>query len=134
MAHPPRFEADDPLLATLRDVALALPGAAEKVSHGRPTFYTRKVFAIFGGVVKGDHASTLLRRSLVFLPASDERAALLADERFVVPAYEGAYGWLCLPLERPDTDWGEVAELVEESFRQTAAVTRIRELDGRGSD
>jgi predicted DNA-binding protein (MmcQ/YjbR family) len=133
MAHPLRFEADDPLLAALRDIALSLPGAAEKVSHGRPTFYTRKVFAIFGGVVKGDHASTLLRRSLVFLPASDERAALLADERFVVPGYEGAYGWLCLPLDRADTDWAEVAELVEESFRQTAPATRIRELDGRGS-
>jgi hypothetical protein len=132
MAHPLRFEADDPLLAALRDIALSLPGAAEKVSHGRPTFYTRKVFAIFGGVVKGDHASTLLRRSLVFLPASDERAALLADERFVVPGYEGAYGWLCLPLDRADTDWAEVAELVEESFRQTAPATRIRELDGRG--
>ena len=132
MAHQLRFEADDPLLAALRDIALSLPGAAEKVSHGRPTFYTRKVFAIFGGVVKGDHASTLLRRSLVFLPASDERAALLADERFVVPGYEGAYGWLCLPLDRADTDWAEVAELVEESFRHTAPAARVRELDGRG--
>lgn len=134
MAHPPRFDADDPLLARLREVALALPGAAEKVSHGRPTFFTRKVFAIYGGVVKGDHASTALRRSLVFLPASDEREALGQDERFVVPAYEGAYGWLCLPLDRPDTDWVEVGELVEESFRQTAPVARLRELDAlRGS-
>jgi uncharacterized protein YdhG (YjbR/CyaY superfamily) len=131
MAHPARFEDDDPLLARLRAVTLALPGAAEKVSHGRPTFFTRKVFAIFGGVVKGEHSSTALGRSLVFLPASDERAALRADERFVVPAYEGAYGWLCLPLDRADTDWAEVAELVEESFRRTAPAARIRELDGR---
>lgn len=131
MAHPPRFDADDPLLARLREVALALPGAAEKVSHGRPTFFTRKVFAIFGGVVKGDHSSTTLARSLLFLPPADERPALLADGRFVVPGYEGAYGWLALPLERADTDWAEVGELVEESFRQTAPVTRIRELDGR---
>ena len=129
MAHPARFEEDDPILARLRGIALALPGAAEKVSHGRPTFFTRRVFAIFGGVVKGEHASTRLARSLVFLPAPDERAALLADERFVVPGYEGAYGWLCLPLEPADTDWGEVAELVEDSFRVTAPAARVRELD-----
>jgi uncharacterized protein YdhG (YjbR/CyaY superfamily) len=132
MAHPLRFEDDDPFLARLREVALALPGAAEKVSHGRPTFFTRKVFAIYGGVVKGDHASARLARALVFLPAPDEDAALRADDRFAVPGYEGAYGWLCLPLDRADTDWAEVAELVEDSFRQTAPVTRIRELDARG--
>ena len=131
MAHPLRFDADDPLLARLRAVALALPGAAEKVSHGRPTFFTRKVFAIYGGVAKGDHASAALRRSLVFLPAADEREALGQDGRFVVPAYEGAYGWLCLPLDRPETDWLEVAELVEESFRRTAPRARVRELDAR---
>lgn len=130
MSHPSRFEDDDPLLVELRDIALSMPGAAEKISHGRPTFFTRKVFAIFGGVVKGDHWSTRLARSLVFLPAAQERQALGEDERFVVPAYEGAYGWLCLPLDRADTDWTEVAELVEESFRRTAPVTRLRELDG----
>jgi hypothetical protein len=134
MAHPSRFDEDDPLLHRVRGIALALPGAGEKVSHGRPTFFTRKVFAIFGGVVKGDHHSTLLARSVLFLPAADEREALLADGRFVVPAYEGAYGWLCLPLDRtgPDgqsIDWDEVAELVEDSFRATAPRTLVRELD-----
>ncbi|MGA8045192.1 MAG: MmcQ/YjbR family DNA-binding protein [Dermatophilaceae bacterium] len=138
MAHPERFDPDDPLLHRLRSIALALPGADEKVSHGRPTFFTRKVFAIFGGVVKGDHHSAALARSVLFLPAPDEREALVADGRFVVPAYEGAYGWLCLPLDRggahgPDTDWAEVAELVEDSFRATAPVTLVRALDARSA-
>ena len=152
MAHPPRFDPEDPLLHRLRDIALALPGADEKVSHGRPTFFTRKVFAIFGGVVKGDHHSDTLARSVLFLPAADEREALLADGRFVVPGYEGAYGWLCLPLDRggssgPDTgrrspstdstargvDWDEVSELVEESYRNTAPVTLVRALDARSA-
>ncbi|KAB7746312.1 MmcQ/YjbR family DNA-binding protein [Nostocoides sp. F2B08] len=138
MAHPARFDPDDPLLHRLRDIALALPGADEKVSHGRPTFFTRKVFAIFGGVVKGDHHSDSLARSVLFLPAADERDALLADGRFVVPAYEGAYGWLCLPLDRgesngSETDWAEVSELVEESFRATAPVTLVRALDARSA-
>jgi hypothetical protein len=138
MAHPARFDPDDPLLHRLRHIALALPGADEKVSHGRPTFFTRKVFAIFGGVVKGDHQSDVLARSVLFLPAAAEREALLADGRFVVPGYEGAYGWLCLPLDRGDpsgsgTDWDEVSELVEESFRATAPVTLVRALDARSA-
>ena len=29
MAHPPRYRDDDPLLARIRDLALALPGAGE---------------------------------------------------------------------------------------------------------
>ena len=131
MAHPPRYDEDDPLLARLRSLALALPGAQEKVSHGRPTFFTRKVFAIFGGVVKGDHASDALGRSLVFLPDADERPALLEDPRVVVPAYEGASGWLALDL-RGDVDWAEVAELVESSYRATAGRRHVAELDARG--
>lgn len=130
MTHPSRFDADDPLLARVRSIALALPGADEKVSHGRPTFFSRKVFAIFGGVVKGDHGSDALRRSLVFLPEAAERPALLEDPRVVVPGYEGAYGWLALDL-RGDVDWVEVAELVEASYRMTAPARLVAELDAR---
>lgn len=130
MAHPLRFRDDDPLLARVREIALALPGAAEKISHGRPNFFTKRVFAIFGGVVKGDHASDVLGQALLFLPDAAERAALLEDGRFVVPGYEGAYGWLALDL-RADPDWAEVAELVESSYRMTAPPRLVAELDAR---
>ena len=130
MAHPPRYREDDPLLARVRGIALSLPGAAEKVSHGRPTFFTRRVFAIFGGVVKGDHRSEELGRALVFLPDAAERPALVEDPRVTVPGYEGAYGWLALDL-RGDPDWAEVAELVETSYRLTAPARLVAELDSR---
>jgi predicted DNA-binding protein (MmcQ/YjbR family) len=132
MAHPARYRDDDPILARLREVALALPGAAEKVSHGRPTFFTQKVFATFGGVVKGDHGSDALGQALVFLPEPTERPALLADPRIAVPGYHGAYGWLALDL-RGDPDWTEVAELVESSYRMTAPARLVAELPS-GSD
>ncbi|MGL5819698.1 MAG: MmcQ/YjbR family DNA-binding protein [Phycicoccus sp.] len=132
MAHPLRFRDDDPLLMRVRGIALALPGAAEKTSHGRPNFFTKRVFAIFGGVVKGDHTSDALRQSVLFLPEEAERPALLDDGRFVVPGYEGAYGWLALDLRR-DPDWAEVAELVESSYRITAPHRLVAELDARGA-
>lgn len=131
MSHPPRYDKADPLLHRVRELCLGLPGAQERVSHGRPTFFTRKVFAIFGGVVKGEHHSAALRRAIVVLPSPAEREALIQDSRFVVPAYEGAFGWLALPLDRGGLDWAEVAELIEESYRQTAPASLVRELDAR---
>ncbi len=132
MAHPPRYDDADPLLARLRQIAFALPEAQEKISHGRPNFFTTKIFAMFGAALKGDHWAPSVARSVVFLPESGEREALLADDRFVVPGYVGAYGWLCLPLDRPGTDWAEVAELVESSYRLTAPRRLVAQLDARG--
>ncbi len=132
MPHPPQFDPADPVLARLRKVCLALPGAGEKVSHGRPAFFTKKVFAIFGAVVKGDTKSDRYRQSLLFLPADDDRAALTQDDRFFEPAYWGPYGWMGIDLnpdQSPKVDWGEVSELVEDSFRATATKKLITELD-----
>ena len=123
------FDDDDPLLARLRQICLALPDAAEKISHGRANWYTTKVFAVFGGKIKGDHGSPLLDRALLFLPEPAERRALEQDDRFHVPAYYGSVGWLALPLDRAGPDWVEVAELVESSYRQTAGVRRVARLD-----
>jgi len=122
-------DVDDPLLARLRTICLDLPDAAEKLSHGRVVWFTTKVFAVFGGKVKGDHSDPLLDRALVFPPDPVERLALDRDDRFHVPAYYGPGGWLALPLEVPGVDWDEVAELVESSYRQTAGVRRVARLD-----
>lgn len=131
MEHPRRFDPDDPLLGRLRAICLDLPGAAEKISHGHPAFYTTKQFAIFGGLVKGDHASDLHARAVLFLVHPDERDAVDGDPRFFLPAYYGPYGWRGLDLDREGVDWAEVAELVEDSFRLTAAKRLIAELDRR---
>ena len=45
MPHPIMFSADDPTLARVREIALALPEATEVISHGRPTFRCGKIFA-----------------------------------------------------------------------------------------
>lgn len=125
---------DDPHLARVREVCLALPGADEKLSHGAPSFFTRKVFAVFGGALKGDHYAPVARHSLLLLPDSSEREALVRDGRFFVPAYYGPSGWLGLTFHGvpvDEVDWGEVTELVEMSYRLTAPPTLVRELDAR---
>jgi hypothetical protein len=135
MPHPVMFEDTDPYLARLRAVCLALPEAQEKVSHGRPSFFTKKVFADYGAVVRGDHDPEPYARSLVFLPDAADRPALLADDRIFEPAYLGPYGWLGLDLSRGGSvarvPWDEVAELVDASYRLTAPARLVRLLDER---
>lgn len=129
MGHPPRYCDDDPLLDRLREIALALPEAKEKISHGRPNFYTVKVFAMFGAVLKGDHSSDRYARSVVVLPDAEERPGLIEDPRFFVPGYVGAYGWVGLDLQAAEPDWVEIAELLDMSYRRTAPKRLVALLD-----
>lgn len=114
----------------VRGLALALPGAAEKRVVGHVAFYTRKVFAYLGMSYKAD--ATIVREpcALAVLLPEEERTALLQEGRAHVPMYIGPFGWIGLELDSA-TDWAEVAELIEESYRQTAGKRLIQELDRR---
>lgn len=129
MGHPLMFDPDDPDLARVRALALALPGAAEKVGHGRPTFYTTKVFCYYGGAPKPELGIRRHDQAILILPDRDDEPALRQDPRFWVPAYLGPSGWLGIDLADTDTD--EVAELLDASFRRTAPARLVRELDAR---
>jgi YjbR len=126
------FADDEPLLARVRRIALSLPGAAEKVSHGRPAFFTTRVFAYYGGSLKIGDEWVEHGRSVVVLLDPGERQALLGDARVFVPGYLGASGWVGLDLDDTPDSWDEVAELVEASYRSTAPKRRVAELDERG--
>ncbi|MEU4378293.1 MmcQ/YjbR family DNA-binding protein [Micromonospora echinofusca] len=130
MPHPIMFDEADPLLSRLRTLALGFPDAAEKISHGRPAFYTAKVFAYYGGSVKVDGVNQQHEQSVIVLVDPEERAALLGDDRCFVPAYLGAYGWVGVDLT-DDVGWDEVGELLEASYRRTAGARRIALLDSR---
>ena len=132
MAHPIMFDEADPLLGRVRALALAFPDAAEKISHGHPAFFTTKIFAYYGGSVKVDGVYRQHDRSVIVLVGPDERAALLEEERCYVPAYLGASGWVGVDLAE-DTDWAEINELLDASYRRTAGPRRVAVLDARAS-
>ena len=127
------FDDDDPVLARVRELALDLPGADEKVSHGRPAFFTKKVFAYYGGSVRLEGEWTPHDHAIVVLPDPADRLALLEDERVFVPAYLGPSGWLGMDLELRRTDWDEVGELLDASFRLTAGKRLVADLDARNA-
>jgi hypothetical protein len=132
VAHPIMFDEADPLLGRVRALALALPDAAEKISHGHPAFYTTKVFAYYGGSVKVEGTYRQHEQSVLVLVDAGEREALLDDGRCYVPAYLGAYGWIGVDVGDA-TDWDEIGELLDASYRRTAGPRRVAALDARTS-
>lgn len=128
MAHPLMYHAHDPVLTWFREIALSLPEAKEKVSHGRPTFFTTKIFAYFGGSRKlqptgmEQHPHAMLVR-----PEPVDAEVLLESEDAFVPAYLGPYGWIGLELDSLDED--EVRGLLVDSFRSTAPARLVRLIE-----
>jgi hypothetical protein len=123
MAHPRMYNDDDPFLAELREVCLALPESQEVEAWGRPTFRAgKKIFAVFES--NDDHPF-----AVIFKPDAAERTALVEDPRVYVPAYWGPGGWLALDLTAAPVDWDELAELMEESYRQVALKRMLKALD-----
>lgn len=119
------YEDDDPYLADLRRLCLALPEAVEVEAWGRPTFRAgKKIFALFEGNDQHPFA-------VIFKPDADERPALVEDARFYSPAYWGPGGWLALDFTTAPVDWAEVAELIELSYRQVALRRMLKALDAR---
>jgi predicted DNA-binding protein (MmcQ/YjbR family) len=125
------FDDDDSFLEQVRRLAVAFPNADEKVSHGRPAFFTKKVFAYYGGSLKVDGDWIEHPYSVIVLPDDSDRRALLEDARTFVPAYLGPSGWIGIDLDNR-TDWSEIAELLDASYRRTASARDVALLDAGG--
>ena len=103
----------DPL-NRLREICLALPEAVEKETWGDATFRVKdKIFAVAG---TGEEQISM---SCKAPPGVQEMLVASDPERFFRPAYVGHRGWVGVRLEA-GTDWNQVADLVEESYRMTA--------------
>jgi phosphoribosylglycinamide formyltransferase-1 len=112
----------DWLLAKVRDLALALPEAEDRESHGSPGWHTGgksgKFFAYFADRHHGVDEIGLLVKT----DGLDELNALIErdPETYYRPAYYGASGWVGVILNRPDVDWDHVRGWLERSWRSVA--------------
>lgn len=160
MAHPRMYDDGDRHFQRVRELALALPEAQMKVSHGRPAFFTTRVFAYYGASVNevrarrdgavlppGGTASeewggyVQYPRALVITPEEEDVSFLEQDPRSFRPAYLGASGWWGIDLTALDPGfgaasadgWAEVSEWIETSYRLTAPARLVRQLGSRRS-
>lgn len=110
----------DALLNKVRELALALPAAEEKLSHGTPGFTVAggKMFAYFSE----DHHGNGITAVLVKTSGGEEQAMLIEAEPdlYFRPAYLGPSGWIGLRLDRGDVDWDHVGEWLLKSWRLAA--------------
>jgi formyltetrahydrofolate-dependent phosphoribosylglycinamide formyltransferase len=107
-------------LARVRAVALALPAAEEKLSHGMNGFLVKggKFFAYFINNHHGDGISALLVKA----SGVEEQAQLIENDPdlYFRPAYFGPSGWVGIRLYTGKVDWGHIEDWLTRSWRASA--------------
>ena len=118
------------VLAKVRALCMALPEAAEKISHGAPTFFIEKgkVFAYFSHNHHGDG-----RTAVQVKTSGREEQAMLVEmdpAHYYVPPYTGPAGWVGMRLDTGDTDWDHIGDRIATSW-ELVAPRRLLEAGGR---
>ncbi|MBN9414122.1 MAG: DUF1801 domain-containing protein [Candidatus Eremiobacteraeota bacterium] len=108
-ASQPEADVLQDALERVRKICLGLAGTQEKISHGHPTFFTRKrSYAVYG----------IYSPSVAFKPEPSKALDFADDDRFFPTPYLAHQGWLSLRIDA-QTDWQLVRELLEGSYRQS---------------
>ncbi len=123
-AHTVQRMESDPL-PRLRELCLALPEVSEKLSHGEPTWFVRKVFVTYAD----RHHDDRLAFWCAAPPGVQEEMIAQEPGRFFRPPYVGHRGWLGVYLDVP-LDWAEIAEIVAQAYRTVAPGKLVARLDG----
>jgi len=107
----------------LRKICLALPDVVEKEAWGEPTFRVRgRMFAMY------DNNHHDAGRIAVWCKAPLGFQSMMvaeAPERFFVPPYVGAGGWVGARLDL-DVDWKEIAGVVQQAYRMAVEKPPVR--------
>ena len=126
--HLPPVVSDDPL-PRLRSLCMALPEATEKLSHGSPTWFVRRVFVTYADHHHGDPRTGFWCAAP---PGAQEALVASRPQVYYRPPYVGHRGWLGVNLDAlatGDVDWDEIAEVVTDAYRETAPKRLVAVLD-----
>ncbi len=107
--RPKSAEKEEKVLAKLREICLALPGASEVRTWGHPTFQSgKKSFAVLEEY--NGHLCICFKATLPL------QQLLIENPRFFKSPYIGNQGWVSLIADRRP-NWKEVRRLVQESYK-----------------
>ena len=112
---------EDPRLARLTKICLALPETTREISGLHAGFRVRKKsFAYF---LNDHHGDGIIGINCKVGPGDNAALVKAQPSRFYMPAYLASRGWVGLRLDTGEIDWDEVGELVADSYRRTAPKT-----------
>lgn len=110
--HPDKGEKQ---IERVRRICLALPGATEKLSHGEPTFFVKKVFAMCSNNHHNDgHIAVVIPAAI----GIQEMLIKTSPKKFYWPPYVGVSGWVGIELNRVSDK--ELAFHINEAWRLIA--------------
>jgi hypothetical protein len=108
----------DPI-AEVRKLCMAMPEIEERLSHGAPTWFVRGKKTV--ATVWNDHHGD-------GIPGVQQQLVDEEPDRFYRPPYVGGRGWIGVRLDRK-VDWGEIKEILADSYRCVAPKTLVAKLD-----
>lgn len=114
----PRLPGSEALIQRLREIALSLPDAMEKLSHGEPAFFTKK--KLFATIDNNHHGSGHVAVCCNAPPGAQESLVAADPKHFFRPPYVGPSGWLGVRLDS-GLAWPVIAELLKQAHATTSA-------------
>jgi len=121
-----RKSAEDPRLARLTEIALALPEASRQIYGSHAQFLVRKkTFAYF---LDNHHGDGIVAVTCKVLPGDNKLLAEAQPRRFYLPDYLASRGWVGLHLDVGKVDWSEVKELLGSSYGLIAPARLAEQL------
>lgn len=117
---------EDPRLARLTEIALALPEATRRIYGSHAQFLVRKkTFAYF---LDNHHGDGIVAVTCKVLPGDNKLLAEAQPRRFYLPDYLASRGWVGLHLDVGKVDWREVKELLGSSYGLIAPPRLVEQL------
>ncbi|MGO1056841.1 MmcQ/YjbR family DNA-binding protein [Crossiella sp. CA198] len=127
MAEQGSPRADDELRARLERLAGGLPEVMVEAGQ-HSAFRVRN--KTFGYYLDDHHGDGIVALCVKAAPGAQQALVGAQPERYLVPAYLGAKGWVSLRLDLGEPDWAEIEELLLEGYRLVAPKTLAAKITG----
>lgn len=120
---------EPPGLERVRALCLALPEAAERVSHGEPTWFVgKRTFVMFAN---NHHSDGRVAFWCASAPGVQDLLVHADPTHCFVPPYVGYRGWVGVRVDLPDLDWDQAALVIADAYRQVAPKRLLALMGGK---
>jgi len=122
----------DPICEARRQKVLwlvsALLEASAEVCGGRHLSFKVRG-KTFGYFLNDHHGDGRVALNCKTAPGVNDTLARVASDRFFIPKYVGARGWLGLWLDLAKIDWAQIEDVITEAYRLVAPCTLVSQLE-----